>query len=226
MEGPGRGGTPWERRWGVPGGTAGAKAQRVLRATPPGVGRGLGAPVGGSPRPRRRRRKAGDDGLAGSPLLGVFLANSWLTPRRLGRERIPQPRQPPGAGAAGRDHGSARLGRGHGRPARGTGRRGHGHPPLPPDSSPSPACAHGVTSPAVPGPRPAAGTDGRTDAGQAGRCLVAEPGTRRGPGRGCPRSARDRTRPVFPCSQRAMRHPRTPRLCSFCFPLRLFIGNF
>lgn len=47
-------------------------------------------------------------GWAAWRLLGVFPANSWLTPRRLGRERIPQPCQPPEAGTAGRDLGSAR----------------------------------------------------------------------------------------------------------------------
>lgn len=49
-------------------------------------------------------------GWAAWRLLGVFPANSWLTPRRLGRERIPQPCQPPEAGTAGRDLGSARHG--------------------------------------------------------------------------------------------------------------------
>lgn len=97
---------------GGPRGTAEVKAQRVLEGTPLGWagGSGLQQQGGGSPQQRRRRMKAGDDGLAGSArrLLGVFPANSWLTPRRLGRERIPHPRQPPGAGTAGRDHGAAR----------------------------------------------------------------------------------------------------------------------
>lgn len=94
---------------GGPRGTAGVRAQWVLRGNPAGVARGLRAPAGGwealcsGGGGGRLRRMA----WPARRLLGVFPANSWLTPQQLGRERIPQPRQPPGAGAAGRDHGSA-----------------------------------------------------------------------------------------------------------------------
>lgn len=98
---------------GGPRGTAGMKAHWVLRGNPAGVARGLRAPAGGWDAICSRGGGGGRLRRMGWParrLLGVFPANSWLTPQQLGRERIPQPRQPPGAGTAGRDHGSAWLG--------------------------------------------------------------------------------------------------------------------
>lgn len=224
---------------GGPRGTAEVKAQRVLEGTPLGWagGSGLQQQGGGSPQQRRRRMKAGDDGLAGSArrLLGVFPANSWLTPRRLGRETIPHPRQPPGAGTAGRDHGaalrsSAQLGRDPAAQPGAQGSRDTGNPHVSHYalSPPSPPCAQGnCQSSSARGHmlQPCSAKDGQTPA----RRVVAswlELGTCHGPGRGCPCSTRDRTQHIFPCSQGAMRHPRTPQFCSFCFPLRLFIGNF
>jgi len=197
---------------------AGVKAQRVLRGTPLGWARGSGLRREGG------RRGGGRLGMMGWPtrrLLGVFPANSWLTPRRLGRERIPQPRQPSGAGAAGRNHGSARLGTAV------TQRASLGHraagaqriPPWPPPCHPA-----GIISRVALG----AAAQPRTGRTPARRVVASwlELGTRHGPGRGCPRGVTHGTRRVFPCSQGATRHPRTPQLSSFCFPLRLFIGNF
>lgn len=84
-----------------------------IGGNPAGAARGLRAPAGGWEAICSRGGGGGRLRRMAWParrLLGVFPANSWLTPQQLGRERIPQPRQPPGAGAAGRDHGSAWLG--------------------------------------------------------------------------------------------------------------------
>lgn len=163
---------------GGPGGTAGMKAHWVFRGNPAGVARGFRAPAGGweaicSREGGGRLRRMG---WPARRLLGVFPANSWLTPQQLGRERIPQPRQPPGAGTAGRDHGSARLGtawhsvsvtRHEARDSEGTGFLHKLHHAL----SPLPPCAQGnghagghILNPLS--------QDG-PDAGQAGHCLRA-----------------------------------------------------
>lgn len=150
-------------------------------------------------------------------LLGVFPANSWLTPRRLGRDRMPQPRQPPGAGTAGRDHSSAQQGRDlAGQPGpRGseyTGTRHGAHrasPLLPP-------CARGNRQRSHPGAQPS----------PAGHSLPAGAGHTPRPGKGLSPWHGGRDPVSFPMLRGSRRHPRTPQLCSFCFTLRLFIGNF
>lgn len=162
-------------------------------------------------------------------LLGVFPANSWLTPRQLGRERIPQPRQPPGAGAAGRDHGSAQrahhpAGRPGPRGSGGTGARHDSHRAsslLPPrahgNRQHGRACGHIL--------HPCSAKDG-TDAGQAGHCLMARAGDAPWPGKGLSPWHEGQDSASFPMLAGSRETPTNALLCSFCFPLRLFIGNF
>lgn len=200
---------------------------------PAGVTRRLGAPAGGwealcSGEGGGRLRRMG---WPARRLLGVFPANSWLTPQQLGRERIPQPRQPPGAGTAGRDHGSAWLGTAwHGTSVtrQASARHGAVRTQPPPCLVPTATlCPRERPSTAVLGPHPQP-TRPRMGPTPAGRVIASglEPRTHHGPERGCPHSTRDKTQHIFPCSQEATKHPRTPQFCSFCFPLRLFIGNF
>lgn len=64
------------------------------------------------------------------------------------------------------------------------------------------------------------------DAGQMGCCLVAGARDASWPGKGLSPQHEGQDPASFPMLRGSHETPTSALLCSFCFPLRLFIGNF